>query len=153
MATRASIGSRRTVASQSIDQSIQSIAAGLKLDVPEQPPAQFNRDPDLRHAAQHERIASFLAVVASKVGKHVEVPEAQGAADANAVPEPAVNEPPHTQTISPDPSIHAMRDGAGVGGPKPEVDNSDEPVSKIKSSPKPTAHARAADVNSHRPGK
>jgi hypothetical protein len=127
MATRASIGARRAIASQSIEQSIESIAAGLKLDVPEQPSPQVNRDPELRTAAHHERIASFLAVVASKVGKPVkESAEPQGPADGASVPPLAENEPPHTQTVTPlaSTTVNAPAEDEGEGD---QPEGADEP--------------------------
>lgn len=130
MASRASIGARRGIATASIEQSIHSIAAGLKLNVPADPSPQVNRDPNLRGAAQQERIAAFLALVADRVGKPVKEPEEpQGSADGATPPPINPDEPPHTQTISPDPSIQAMRDAANAP-PESEGDGGteDEPT-------------------------
>lgn len=95
MATRASIAARVQLAGQSIDQSIASICAGLGLDQPEPIPGQYAKSPEIRSAFVQERVASFLQVVANKVGKPAEAPAepAEPAPDEPSKDEPATDEP------------------------------------------------------------
>lgn len=120
MATRAATAARNAVAAQSAEQSIQSIAAGLGLEVPPQPSGPYARDPAHRAALQTERYATFLKAVAGKVGKPVEdEPQQQGPVEAPA-PE---GEPPHTQAVTPLPTQQAEEpDGDGE-----QPEGADEP--------------------------
>jgi hypothetical protein len=68
MATRASLAARIDVARQSSEQSMARISAGIGVEVPPPTSGIVGKDPEMRSAADRERVASFLAAVAEKVG-------------------------------------------------------------------------------------
>jgi hypothetical protein len=101
MASRGALAARTATASGTIDQNMRRIAAKLKIEVPAAPVIP-TRQPEVKAAVQMERLAGFLQAVADAVGaKPLEDAGPRGPADGGAVPPPAENEPPHTQTVTP----------------------------------------------------